>query len=361
MKFLNVVGARPNFMKIAPLQRELDKRAHKQVLVHTGQHYDEGMSGQFFKDLGMEPPDYDLGVGSASQAVQTADVMKAIEPVVDSEQPDWVVVVGDVNSTLAAGLVAAKKDCRLAHVEAGIRSNNWGMPEEVNRVVVDRISDVLFCFDEEAVNNLKNEGIDEKRIHLSGDIMIDSLKYILDSDREYNYDFEIPPEYAVLTLHRPSNVDTKEDISRAYNILKKVNGMIPLVFSIHPRTRKNLKKFGMLEKWENEFIFTSPLNYGEFINLMKNSELVLTDSGSIQQETTVMNIPCLTLRQETERAITIRRGTNELVGWEEEKIINSVEKILSDNWKEAEEIPRWDGKTAERIIEVFEKFESNSQ
>jgi UDP-N-acetylglucosamine 2-epimerase (non-hydrolysing) len=342
-------------MKIAPLQRELKKRGHEQVLVHTGQHYDEGMSGQFFADLGMEAPDYDLGVGSASQAVQTARVMEAIEPVIEAEKPDWVVVVGDVNSTLAAGLVAAKKPSRLAHVEAGIRSGNWSMPEEVNRVVVDRISDALFCFDDEAVENLKAEGIAEDKIHLTGDIMIDSLKYSLDKATVGGFDFKLPDEYGVLTLHRPTNVDSRQDIERAYGILKEINGRIPLVFPIHPRTEKSLVEYGLLDTWRKEFIFTPPLNYGEFIKLMKNSRLVLTDSGSIQQETTVMGIPCLTLRGETERAITVRRGTNELVGWDPDKIEDCMNKIMSGEWEKGEVIELWDGKTAGRVVDVFEK------
>lgn len=355
MKFLNVVGARPNFMKMSPFQRELDRRGHDFVLVHTGQHYDEEMSEQFFDDLGMSPPDYNLGVGSASQAVQTARVMEEIEPVIDEEDPDWVVVVGDVNSTLAAGLVTAKKPCRLAHIEAGIRSDNREMPEEINRLVVDRISDALFCFDREAISNLESEGVDSDSVHLVGDIMIDSLHYSLESTNgTVEFQFEVPEDYGVLTLHRPSNVDHKDDLQKAFEILQNVNQRLPLIFPAHPRTVKSLEKHGLLADWEEEFIFTPPLNYGEFVALMNDARAVLTDSGSIQQETSIMGIPCLTLREDTERAITIRKGTNKLVGLDREAILSSVDRILENDWEDGEDIPLWDGETAGRILDCLE-------
>ncbi|MFB6347645.1 MAG: non-hydrolyzing UDP-N-acetylglucosamine 2-epimerase [bacterium] len=359
MKFLNVVGARPNFMKIAPLQRELDRKGYERVLVHTGQHYDEEMSEQFYEDLGMSPPDYNLAVGSDTQAAQTARVMERIEPVIDDEDPDWVIVVGDVNSTLAAGLVAAKKSSNLAHIEAGIRSGNREMPEEINRVIVDRISDALFCFDEEAEATLESEGIASDRIHLVGDIMIDSLKYTLDQlNGTVRPDVELPEEYAVLTLHRPSNVDNLPSLEQAFEILKEVNRDLPLVFPIHPRTEESLERHGLLKTWRNEFNLIPPLNYGEFVSLMNNARAVLTDSGSIQQETSVMDVPCLTLRKQTERAVTIRKGTNRLVGMDRDAILSSVEEIKNNNWKTAEDIPLWDGQTARRIVQVFEDLQS---
>lgn len=356
MKFLNVVGARPNFMKIAPFQRELDRRGYDYQLVHTGQHYDEEMSGQFFDVLGMKEPDYQLGVGSASHAVQTARIMERFEPVIDEVDPDWVVVVGDVNSTLAASLVTAKKTPKLAHIEAGIRSGNREMPEEINRGVVDRLADALFCFDEEAVENLKKEGIDTNRIFLVGDIMIDSLHYALGDGEVTDLDVELPDEYGVLTLHRPSNVDTEKDLNRAYKILSSVNESIPLVFSIHPRTRESLKTHGLEEQWENTFTIVPPMNYRDFLVLLSGAKVVLTDSGSIQQETTVMDLPCLTLRDETERAITERRGSNKVVGWNRELIEDSIQKIQRSMWKSADEIPYWDGKTAERIVSELESY-----
>ncbi len=356
MKFLNVVGARPNFMKIAPFQRELERRGHRFELVHTGQHYDETMSDQFFDDLNIAQPDYHLGVGSADHTEQTARIMTRFEPIVDEYDPDWVIVVGDVNSTLATSLVTAKKSPELAHIEAGIRSGNRDMPEEINRIVVDRISDALFCFDDEARKNLIEEGISEEVIFLTGDIMIDSLQFALENDQSPQSDITLPEQYGVLTLHRPSNVDEVDTLRRAKDVLEHVSEKIPLVFPIHPRTQKRLKNHNLKEQWEKFLKILPPLGYTEFLNVMSNSEIVLTDSGSIQQETTVMNVPCLTLREETERGITVRRGTNKIVGWNEELILESVEKILEGEWKTAEEIPYWDGKTAERIVDQLESI-----
>lgn len=356
MKFLNIVGTRPNFMKIAPFQRELVRKDFEYTLVHTGQHYDRKMSESFFEDLDIAPPAINLGVGSGTHAYQTAEVMEKLDPVVDEEEPDWVVVVGDVNSTLASALITSKKMPRLAHIEAGIRSGDRSMPEEVNRVVVDQLADALFCFDDESVENLEQEGRSDDHIHLVGDIMIDSLQYVLESQRSSKYLSELPEEFALLTLHRPQNVDQRASLDRAYRILKQVHDTYPVVFPVHPRTRERLEAFDLLEKWKETFRVIPPLGYRAFVQMMDHASVVLTDSGSIQQETSVLEVPCLTLRDTTERPITIRKGTNQLVGLNQQDILDSIDRIQSNAWKKAEEIPLWDGNTASRIMDVFENL-----
>lgn len=358
MKFLTIVGARPNFMKIAPFQRELGRRNHEFTCVHTGQHYDDSMSDTFFEELEIREPEHHLGVGSGSHATQTGQIMVELDDIIDQEDPDWVVVVGDVNSTLAGAIVGAKKSTRVAHIEGGIRSRNRDMPEEINRVVVDQVADAIFCFDQEAVENLRQEDIPDERIWLVGDIMIDSLYFTL-SQSNGDLPESVPSDFALLTLHRPSNVDSADDLSEWFDILSEVNRETPIVFPIHPRTENRLEEFGREEKWYEEFTIIPPQSHREFVNLMNEAQFVLTDSGSIQQETTVLGIPCLTLREETERAITVREGTNRLVGADEKQILDSIREINRGDWKEANGIEYWDGETSDRILDVFEELDGS--
>ncbi len=356
MKLIHVVGARPNFMKIAPIMRAAFRYDNiEQVLVHTGQHYDDNMSQWFFDELGIREPDVNLEVGSGTHGEQTGEIMKRFEKFIVDEGGDIIVVVGDVNSTIACGLVAVKLHIPLAHVEAGLRSFDRRMPEEINRLLTDAISDYLFTPAEEANENLKKEGIPEERIHLVGDIMIDTLT----RETEKTPDIDNPPfedlkvrEYAALTLHRPSNVDDEKVFKGIVKALNTIAGEIKIVFPAHPRTRKRMEEFNIRFDSDNVKI-TNPLSYRDFLRLYKNSKFVLTDSGSIQQETTYLNIPCLTIRENTERPFTITRGTNVLVGVDPDIIIEESLKILEGKQKVARGMPLWDGKTAERIIEVF--------
>ena len=358
MKFIHVVGARPNFMKIAPIMRVASRYDDiEQVLVHTGQHYDDSMSKWFFDELGIKEPDVNLEVGSGSHGEQTGEVMKKFEKFIMEEGGDIVVVVGDVNSTIACGLVAAKLHIPLAHVEAGLRSYDRNMPEEINRLLTDAISDYLFTPAQEANDNLRKEGIPDEKIFLVGDIMIDTLIW----EMEKTPDINKPPfedleevKYAVLTLHRPSNVDDESTFKGIADALNTVSEKIEIVFPAHPRTQKQMKEFNIsLNKDKIKVI--DPLSYRDFLRLYKNSKFVLTDSGSIQQETTYLNIPCLTIRENTERPFTISRGTNVLVGVNPEIIIEESLKILNGNQKQSKGMPLWDGKTAERIVETFLK------
>lgn len=356
MKLIHVVGARPNFMKIAPIMRVAFRYDDiEQVLVHTGQHYDDNMSKCFFDELGISEPDVNLEVGSGPHGEQTGEVMKKFEEFIIKEGGDIVVVVGDVNSTIACGLVAAKLHIPLAHVEAGLRSYDRSMPEEINRLLTDTISDYLFTPAEEANENLKKEGIPEEKIHLVGDIMIDTLIW----EMEKTPDIDKPPfedlevgKYAVLTLHRPSNVDDEEIFKGIAGALNTISKKIQIVFPAHPRTQKRIKEFKISLDKDNIKVI-DPLSYRDFLRLYKNSKFVLTDSGSIQQETTYLNIPCLTIRENTERPFTITRGTNVLVGVDPDVIIEEALKILNGKQKESKGMPLWDGKTAERIVDIF--------
>ena len=361
LKILNIVGARPNFMKIAPIYAEMKRRESEffPLIVHTGQHYDEKMSKAFFDDLGMPKPDVYLGIGSASHAVQTAKIMLEFEPIVLREKPDWVLVVGDVNSTIACALVCSKLGIKIAHVEAGLRSWDRNMPEEINRILTDSISDLLLTPSPDGNENLEREGIPGKKIKLVGNVMIDSLfmnlKRAEKSDIRRKLDLE-EKDYAALTLHRPSNVDDKETFRGLLDALTEISRKIPVIFPAHPRTASRIKEFGFGEKIKNSRIkILGPLGYLDFLNLMSNSKLVLTDSGGLQEETTALKIPCLTLRENTERPITIEMGTNVLVGTDPEKIKREAFKILEkDDFAEDSKIPPfWDGKTAERICEAL--------
>jgi UDP-N-acetylglucosamine 2-epimerase (non-hydrolysing) len=356
MKLIHVVGARPNFMKIAPIMRVAFRYdSIEQVLVHTGQHYDDNMSQWFFDELGIREPDVNLEVGSGLHGEQTGEIMKRFEKFIVDEGGDIVVVVGDVNSTIACGLVAAKLQIPLAHVEAGLRSYDRRMPEEINRLLTDAISDYLFTPAEEANKNLEKEGIPKEKIYLVGDIMIDTLIW----EMEKTADIDKPPfeylkagKYAVLTLHRPSNVDDEETFKGIVEALNTIAGEIEIVFPAHPRTRERMKEFNINLDKDNIKI-VEPLSYRDFLRLYKNSKFVLTDSGSIQQETTYLNIPCLTIRENTERPFTISRGTNVLVGVNPEVIVEESLKILDGNQKQSKGVPLWDGKAAERIVQVI--------
>ncbi|MDQ3129246.1 MAG: UDP-N-acetylglucosamine 2-epimerase (non-hydrolyzing) [Acidobacteriota bacterium] len=361
IKVLNIVGARPNFMKIAPIQREMRRRETDflPLIVHTGQHYDAAMSDSFFVDLGIPAPDFHLEVGSASHAVQTAKIMTAFEPIVLEEKPDWILVVGDVNSTIACAIVCAKLGVKVAHVEAGLRSRDRSMPEEINRILTDSISDLLLTTSQDADENLKREGVSEEKIKFVGNVMIDSLFYSLKLAENSNIRQDLSlteKEYAVLTLHRPSNVDEKEIFSGLLDALVSISEKLPIIFPVHPRTKANIEKFDFTKKIANSNIkFIEPLGYLDFMRLYSGARLVLTDSGGLQEETTALEIPCLTLRENTERPITIEMGTNILVGTNPEKIKQTAFEILArQTVSQNKKIPPlWDGRTAERICDTL--------
>lgn len=362
MKILNICGARPNFMKIAPLMRAF--AAHKNctpLLVHTGQHYDKNMSDLFFKQLRIPEPDINLEVGSASHAVQTAEIMKRFEPIVLEHKPDWVLVVGDVNSTIACALVATKLGVRVAHVEAGLRSFDRGMPEEINRVLTDSISDVLFVTEPSGVENLKREGVDSAKVHLVGNVMIDTLKASRDEAEKSTILEKLnlkSGQYNVLTLHRPSNVDDPAIFGRILAAIDEIQSDLPVVFPIHPRTLANTKKLGFADKLAamGGLKIIDPLGYLDFTKLTANAAVVLTDSGGIQEETTILGVWCLTLRENTERPVTISQGTNELVGTDTAAILTAYRKRRATKLANRPVPDKWDGRAAERIAEIMIKL-----
>jgi UDP-N-acetylglucosamine 2-epimerase (non-hydrolysing) len=343
-------------MKIAPIFAEMRRRSDVFVpkIVHTGQHYDAAMSAAFFRDLGIPEPDVDLGVGSASHAVQTAKIMTAFEPVVLNEKPDWVVVVGDVNSTIACALVCAKLGVKVAHVEAGLRSRDRSMPEEINRILTDAISDLLLTTSHDADKNLKAEGISPEKIRFVGNVMIDSLlQHLKVAERStVRADLGLAGGYAVLTLHRPSNVDDRETLAGLCETLIEIAAQLPIVFPVHPRTRGRLEEFGLSAKLSKSNIrLIEPLGYLDFLRLYSGAKMVLTDSGGLQEETTVLGIPCLTLRNNTERPITIEMGTNVLVGTDPDRIRQAAGAALSNTPRETKIPPLWDGEAAGRICD----------
>ena len=357
-KTLIVVGARPNFMKAAPLVEAMKRREREftPLVVHTGQHYDEQMSEAFFRDLEIPFPDIHLGVGSGSQAAQTAAIMERFEPVVLAERPDWVVVVGDVNSTLACALVCAKLDVRVAHVEAGLRSRDRTMPEEINRLLTDQIANLLLTPSRDADENLRAEGIAPERIRFVGNIMIDSLlKHLPRASRstileQLNL---AGHEFAVLTLHRPSNVDDASGLARILDAVIAIAERLPVVFPVHPRTRAmlNQPELRHIVNRPKALRLVEPLGYLDFLKLFSNARIVLTDSGGIQEESTVLGIPCLTLRENTERPITVEMGTNTLVGTNPERIKEvAFVKLDREAMSQNRVPPLWDGKTADRIL-----------
>jgi UDP-N-acetylglucosamine 2-epimerase (non-hydrolysing) len=353
---LCIAGARPNFMKIAPIMAALAETDVAVQLLHTGQHYDAAMSDSFFADLGIPHPDHHLEVGSGSHAVQTAEVMKRFEPVLDSVQPQAVLVVGDVNSTIACALVAAKRGVRVIHVEAGLRSYDRGMPEEINRVLTDQISDLLFTTEKSALANLQREGIDPARIEFVGNVMIDTL--------HRNLEQAVPAgrtlgthlaQYAVLTLHRPSNVDDPGTLAALLDVIGEINRSLPVIVPLHPRTRGNIEKFGFTAKLDGLHILP-PVGYLEMLGLMRDAKLVLTDSGGIQEETTALGVPCLTLRDNTERPITIDEGTNTLVGPDPGAIRDAFNEVMTNGGKTGRIPEFWDGRAAMRIAHTLKSW-----
>ena len=359
LKVIIVAGARPNFVKVAPLVEAMKRREHEfaPLVVHTGQHYDTMMSDAFLRDLDLPQPDVCLEVGSASQAAQTAAIMQKFEPVLLREKPDWVVVVGDVNSTLACALVAVKLGIKVAHVEAGLRSRDRTMPEEINRLLTDQIADLLFTPSPDADENLCAEGIPEARIRFVGNIMIDSLRKYLERAKLSQIREQLGvanTDYAVLTLHRPSNVDERKTFSGILEALSHIAKRLPIIFPIHPRTRKTIAELGLSERVEKTegLRVIEPLGYLDFLGLYGGARLVLTDSGGLQEETTVLGIPCLTLRENTERPITVEMGTNVIVGTESKKITHAAFAALDQSPDQTHSMvpPLWDGHTAERIV-----------
>ncbi len=366
-KLILVAGARPNFMKIAPLMHALKNHPSiKPILVHTGQHYDVKMSGQFFEELNIPAPDINLEVGSASHAVQTARIMEGFEKVCIAEQPDFVLVVGDVNSTAACTLVASKLGIKTIHYEAGLRSNDRTMPEEINRLVTDAISDVFITTSVDADENLIKENIPTAKIHMLGNLMIDSLVEQLPKAQQTELRFSLlnknkticlgndftENKYGVLTFHRPGNVDEKESLTNLVNLWGKISNKIPLVFPVHPRTYKNIQQFGLQNLIDSfpQLYFIEPLGYLQFIHLVSKSAFALTDSGGIQEETTYLNIPCLTVRPNTERPVTVWEGSNKLIKTDE--IVSEVSLIVAGDGKTGTVPKYWDGKTALRIVEL---------
>ena len=361
MKLDIIAGARPNFMKISPVIKAIHShnvnhpdQLIEYRLVHTGQHYDHNMSQSFFEQLDIPQPHINLGAGSGTQASQTAQIMVGYEDILQDWRPDVCMVVGDVNSTMACSIVAKKAGIQVAHVEAGIRSGDWSMPEEINRIVTDSISNYFFTTSEEANTNLKKEGHTDNKIHYVGNTMIDSLLGHLEKIQKPAFFDEVIGErpYLVLTLHRPSNVDDPEKLNEILDIISAAAKDHLILFPIHPRTMKVLAS---MERTMDNFLLVDPLPYLEFIYVVKNSRGVITDSGGITEETSVMNIPCITLRTTTERPETIRLGTNELIP-EIENASPFIEKMISGEWKQAQSIPLWDGKTGERIVDVLVKI-----
>ncbi len=370
-KIAIVAGARPNFMKVDPLIRALHSRNLQTELIHTGQHYDTNMSDIFFKELGIPTPDVHLDVGSASHAVQTANIMIAFEAYCQRAKPEWVVVAGDVNSTVACSLVAAKLGIKIAHLEAGLRSFDWTMPEEINRVVTDRLSDILLTPSPDGDQNLLREGIPAEKIYRVGNIMIDTVMRLLPEARKQTILEELKiqaSEYILCTLHRPANVDSFESLSNVIEVLETAAESLPVIFPVHPRTANTLKSHQLMARIEGNtrIQLLEPQGYLRFLALTSQARLVLTDSGGIQEETTALGIPCLTLRENTERPITITEGTNKLVGTDVKKVLSALKASLESNshHKDSENYSPpelWDGKTGERCADIFESLLSRKE
>ena len=361
MKIINVVGARPNLVKIAPLLRAMRRQERVEpLLIHTGQHYDKKLSDIFFQQMKISEPDFNLDVGSGSQAWQTAEILKRLEPLLVDHRPDLVLVVGDVNSTVAASLAAAKLGIPIAHVEAGLRSFDRSMPEEINRVVTDALADHLFVTEQDAVENLLKEGRPRERIYFVGNVMIDALEQFLAVAQKSRIAEHLGlvsngsvQQFGLVTLHRPSNVDSSATLASLMRALDSVADMVPLIFPVHPRTRQKLSQLGIKDNAKLRLI--DPLGYLEFICLLSHARIVLTDSGGVQEETTALGIPCLTLRENTERPVTVTSGTNHIVGQDFEKIKTRAREILDGNSKKGERPELWDGHAAERIVEILLK------
>jgi UDP-N-acetylglucosamine 2-epimerase (non-hydrolysing) len=349
MRFLHVVGARPNFVKVAPVMRAL--RSHDQILVHTGQHYDRNMSDVFFQELEIAEPDLNLGVGSGNHGEQTAHIMLRLEPAVAEQKPDCVLVYGDVNSTVAAALVCAKLRIPTAHVEAGLRSFDRGMPEEINRVVTDQLADLLLTPSADADKNLLREGVAPQRIHLVGNVMVDTLVQLLPKAAALVPN-GLPERYALLTLHRPSNVDDLRPLQDLLECLVRIAASLPIIFPVHPRTRQKIAELGFVDS--ERLQLWQPQSYLHFLGLQKNATAVITDSGGIQEETTFLGVPCLTLRDTTERPVTVDLGTNTVIGRDMQRLHHELEVILSGEYKKGTIPPLWDGQAATRIAHILE-------
>jgi len=394
LKIISVVGARPNFMKVAPLHKAFEKwsavssqrsdegsigrdkkteekdssinyqsSAINHLICHTGQHYDEKMSKVFFDELELPKPDFYLGIGSGSHAEQTGKVMIEFEKILLEEKPDLVIVVGDVNSTIACSLAAVKLHIKVAHVEAGLRSFDNEMPEEINRLLTDAISDYLFVTEESGIKNLKDAGISEEKVFFVGNCMIDSLIHYLPKIEQSKIISELglkPSEYLVVTLHRPSNVDTEKSLKEVIEMLNHLSVKRKIVFPIHPRTRANIKTFGLDSLLNENILLSDPIGYLDFISLVKNCELVITDSGGIQEESTYLGVQCITLRNNTERPVTVTVGTNQLIGTDFKKAEAAAVEVLSGVRKSGAKPELWDGKAAERIVQILvEKLNRN--
>jgi len=357
MSVISVVGARPNFMKMASVIDGMNKLNFHNILIHTGQHYDENMSKVFFDDLKMPLPDIFLKVGSGSHAEITARIMVEFEKICLREKPKLVIVAGDVNSTLGCALAAVKLNISIAHVEAGLRSFDNTMPEEINRILTDRISDFLFITEKSGNNNLINEGTSKEKIHFVGNCMIDSVKKFLPTALEkkpwVKYDL-IENSYCLITMHRPSNVDSADNLNKLVSMLNSMSEKTKVVFPIHPRTKKSLQNLN--KKLREDIILLEPLPYLDFLGLMSKAKVVVTDSGGIQEETTYLGVQCITVRDNTERPITVESGTNHLVGTDLEKVITTFHEILNGRIKKGRIPTKWDGKSGERIVRIIHKF-----
>ncbi len=358
-KIINVVGARPNFMKIGPIHRVMaESRSLKPFLVHTGQHYDEKMSDIFFRQLEMPQPDVYLGVGSGSHAAQTARVMEAFDKVLTDENPDMVVVVGDVNSTLACSLVSVKRHISVAHVEAGLRSLDRRMPEEINRIVTDSISDLLFVTEQSGIDNLEAEGVSKDKVFFVGNVMIDALVHFLPKAEATGITAKLGvagTPYTLMTMHRPSNVDNEPSLRSLVTLIEQVAAESPVIFPVHPRTGSRLDEFGLREQLDRVegLQLVEPLGYLEFLGLMKGAAVVITDSGGIQEETTYLGVPCLTLRDNTERPVTIELGTNELLPLNPAVVLDRFRAVRNGR-AAGSTPPLWDGRAANRIVDVID-------
>lgn len=358
-KLISVVGARPNFMKVAPLHQEFVRHYSGEALhliCHTGQHYDARMSQIFFEELGLPKPDFYLGIGSGSHAVQTARVMIEFEKILLQEKPDLVIVVGDVNSTIACTLVAKKMNIPVAHVESGLRSNDRNMPEEINRILTDSISDYLFVTEKSGMENLHREGVEAAKVFFTGNVMIDSLlnnsSRIAASGilREMGL---TPSGYLLTTLHRPSNVDDRESLLKIIRVLNKYAETHKIVFPVHPRTRSNMEAFGLLKEISPNLLLCDPIGYIDFLCLVKHAALIITDSGGIQEESTYLGIQCITLRENTERPVTVEIGTNHLIGTDIDKVDQAITEVLGGKVKKGAIPPLWDGGAAARICKIL--------
>jgi len=363
MKIISVVGARPNFMKVAPIHKAFEqlKKTNKELKIehlicHTGQHYDEKMSKIFFDELELPKPDFYLGVGSGSHAEQTAKIMIEFEKVLINEKPDLIIVVGDVNSTAACSVVAVKMGIKIAHVEAGLRSYDRTMPEEINRLLTDQIADYFFVTEKSGIENLKREGVPEKKIFFVGNVMIDSLVHYLPKLEKSNIKSKLKidaEKFVLVTLHRPANVDSHDFLNELVTFLNDIASKRPVIFPIHPRTRKNLEKYNLIRLLSKSVHLTEPIGYTDFLYLTKNAELIITDSGGIQEESTYLGVQCITVRDNTERPITVELGTNQLIGTDLAKVKSAAMEVLEGKIKSGSIPELWDGHSAERITSIL--------